>query len=220
MKATRALLKFAPIGAAAAAPVAFATVPDAAVPWREKKSLLPRRCAVRCSTTGEREFAYVHEHNFDDTMWSIAGKVDFLGLMEEGCYLLKGVGPEIIHRLSFGQKVFARKGTVLIEEGSENSALFVVGHGTLSISVHGEEIATVGPGQVIGLYTMLKGTNASASVIVSSELAYILELRHSHFMACLEDNPNVKTRMQVILEQREAQNKAAEMISKTTMSEV
>ena len=30
-------------------------------------------------------------------------------------------------RLSFGQKVFARKGTVLIEEGSENSALFVVG---------------------------------------------------------------------------------------------
>lgn len=31
-------------------------------------------------------------------------------------------------RLSFGAKVFARKGTVLIEEGSENSALFVVGH--------------------------------------------------------------------------------------------
>ena len=32
----------------------------------------------------EREFAYIHEHNFDDKMWSIAGKVDFLGLMEAG----------------------------------------------------------------------------------------------------------------------------------------
>ncbi|CAJ1455846.1 unnamed protein product [Effrenium voratum] len=112
-------------------------------------------------------------------MWTIAGKVDFLGLMEEGCYLLKGVGTDIIHRLSFGSKVFARKGTVLIEEGHENDALFVVGHGTLSVSVHGEEIATVGPGQVIGLYTLLKGTNASASVIVASDLAYVLELRHS-----------------------------------------
>ncbi|CAE6948614.1 ML2 [Symbiodinium sp. CCMP2456] len=123
-------------------------------------------------------------------------------------------------RLSFGQKVFARKGTVLIEEGCENGALFVVGHGALSISVHGEEIATVGPGQVIGLYTMLKGTLASASVVVSSDVAYILELRHSHFMACLDDNPDVKNRMQILLEQREAQNKAAEMISKTTLREV
>ena len=32
----------------------------------------------------EREFAYIHEHNFDAKMWSIAGKVDFLGLMEAG----------------------------------------------------------------------------------------------------------------------------------------
>lgn len=82
-------------------------------------------------------------------------------------------------RLSFGQKVFAQKGTVLIEEGSENSAVFVVGHGTLLVSYKGEEISTLGPGQIVGLYTMLKGTNASASVTVSSEVAYILELRHS-----------------------------------------
>ena len=71
----------------------------------------------------EREFAYIHEHNFDDKMWSIAGKVDFLGLMEagefavilcifsvlpaawqkclgwqEGCYLFKGVAQEVIQR--------------------------------------------------------------------------------------------------------------------------
>ncbi|CAE7415816.1 unnamed protein product [Symbiodinium natans] len=223
MRATaRRLLKCAPLGAPLAVPLAGLVGPDAdrSVRHPEKPVQLRSFPQVRCSTTGEREFAYIHEHNFDDRMWSIAGKVDFLGLMEEGSYLFKHVPSDVIHRLSFGQKVFARKGTVLIEEGSENSALFVVGYGNLAISVHGEEIATVGPGQVIGLYTMLKGTMASASVIVSSELAYILELRHSHFMACLDDNPDVKNRMQVLLEQREAQNKAAEMISKKTVREV
>lgn len=222
MRATaRRLLKYAPLAAPLAVPLARG-LPDTgpSVRPREKSAQLRSFPEARCSTTHEREFAYIHEHNFDEKMWSIAGKVDFLGLMEEGCYLFKGVARDVILRLSFGQKVFARKGTVLIEEGSENSALFVVGHGALSISVHGEEIATVGPGQVIGLYTMLKGTLASASVVVSSDVAYILELRHSHFMACLDDNPDVKNRMQVLLEQREAQNKAAEMISKTTLREV
>ena len=52
-------------------------------------------------------------------------------LCQEGCYLLKGVASDIIHRLSFGAKVFARRGTVLIEEGQENSAIFVVGHSVL-----------------------------------------------------------------------------------------
>ena len=65
-----------------------------------------------------------------------------------------------------------------------------------------------------------------------------------HFQACLEDEPSVKQRMQVILEQREAQplgfigifgtlakkkvpvqrekprNKAAEMVNKTKIREV
>lgn len=178
-----------------------------------------------CSTTGAREAAYIHENNWNEHMWEIVSRVDFQSLMEEGCYLLKGVGRDIIHRLSFGQKVFARKGTVLIQEGQENSALFVVGHGTLAVSVKGGpgedvEISTLGPGQVVGLYTMLKGTNASASVTVTSEFAYILELRHSHFQASLEGEPSVKHRMQVILEQREAQNKAAEMVQKKTIREV
>eukprot|EP00437_Effrenium_voratum_P014994 CAMPEP_0181448524 /NCGR_PEP_ID=MMETSP1110-20121109/27183_1 /TAXON_ID=174948 /ORGANISM="Symbiodinium sp., Strain CCMP421" /LENGTH=220 /DNA_ID=CAMNT_0023572673 /DNA_START=15 /DNA_END=677 /DNA_ORIENTATION=- len=212
------LLRWAPL----AAPVAwqFDEAPGRRRAHAPKALLSAPKAPLECSTTGEREFAYIHEHNWNDQMWTIAGKVDFLGLMEEGCYLLKGVGTDIIHRLSFGSKVFARKGTVLIEEGHENDALFVVGHGTLSVSVHGEEIATVGPGQVIGLYTLLKGTNASASVIVASDLAYVLELRHSHFMACLEDVPAVKSRMQVLIEQREAQNKAAEMIGKKRIREV
>lgn len=143
-------------------------------------------------------------------MREIAGKVDFIGLMEDGCRLLNGIGSEIILKLSFGQKVFARKGTMLIEQGAENSAVFVVGHGTLSVTVHGVEMARVGAGEVVGMYTLLKKTKASACVMVTSEVAYVLELRHDHFMACLDDHPIVFERMKELERQREMQNRVAE----------
>lgn len=175
--------------------------------------LFPGCRALRCqdsSTTSTREFAYIHEHDFSPSMREIAGKVDFIGLMEDGCRLLNGIGSEIILKLSFGQKVFARKGTMLIEQGAENSAVFVVGHGTLSVTVHGVEVARVGAGEVVGLYTLLKKTKASASVMVMSEVAYVLELRHDHFMACLDDDPLVLERMKELERQREMQNRVAE----------
>jgi len=31
----------------------------------------------------DREFAYIHEHNWNEQMWNIAGRVDFQSLMEE-----------------------------------------------------------------------------------------------------------------------------------------
>eukprot|EP00930_Biecheleria_cincta_P050272 TRINITY_DN35443_c0_g1_i1.p1 TRINITY_DN35443_c0_g1~~TRINITY_DN35443_c0_g1_i1.p1 ORF type:complete len:263 (-),score=44.89 TRINITY_DN35443_c0_g1_i1:109-897(-) len=169
--------------------------------------------ALRCqdsSTTSSREFAYIHEHDFSPSMRDIAGKVDFIGLMEDGCWLLNGIGSEIIMKLSFGQKVFARKGTMLIEQGTENSAVFVVGHGTLSVTVHGVEVARAGAGEVVGLYTLLKKTKASASVTVTSEVAYFLELRHDHFMACLDDHPIVLERMKELQRQRDMQNRVAQ----------
>ena len=31
----------------------------------------------------DREFAYIHEHNWNEQMWNIAGRVDFQSLVEE-----------------------------------------------------------------------------------------------------------------------------------------
>ena len=31
----------------------------------------------------DREFAYIHEHNWNEQMWNIAGRVDFQSLMED-----------------------------------------------------------------------------------------------------------------------------------------
>lgn len=176
--------------------------------------LVPAWRAVECqdsSTTSSREFAYIHENDFTPSMREIARQVDFLGLMEDGCWLLKGLSADIILKLSFGQKIFARRGTVLIEQGAENSAVFVVGHGTLAVTVHGFEVARVGPGEVVGLHTMLmKKTEASASVTVASDVSYVLELRHDHFMACLDDHPVVLERMQELERQRAMENRIAQ----------
>lgn len=181
---------------------------------RLNAGLVPGGRAVECqdsSTTSSREFAYIHEHDFTPGMREIARKVDFLGLMEDGCSLLQGLSADIILKLSFGQKVFARRGTILIEQGAENSAVFVVGHGTLAVTVHGLEVARVGPGEVVGLHTLLlQKTEASASVTVASDVAYVLELRHDHFMACLDDHSVVLERMQELERQRAMQNRVAQ----------
>lgn len=171
-----------------------------------------------------REHMYVHQEDFSSRMKDIAASVDFRCMLEEGCFLFDGVAPHIVERLVFGQKVFAAKGTLLIEEGEENSAVFIVGHGELSINVQGTKVADVRPGQVVGLYTMLKRSPASADVRVESDVAYLLVLRHGHFMACLDDNPEVLGKMQMLLHQREMQNRKAQMLSQpssvSTVSQV
>jgi len=169
-------------------------------------------------TTSTREFSWAHEEDYSGKMKAIAGAVDFRRMLEEGCFLFEGVDPVIIERLVFGQKVFASRGTLLIEEGEENSAVFILGHGELSINVHGTKVADVRPGQVVGLYTMLKRSPASADVRVESDVAYLLVLRHGHFMACLDDNPEVLGKMQILLHQRELQNKKAQMLSEPSAS--
>lgn len=171
-------------------------------------------------TTSKREFEYVHECDFTPEMREIAATVDFRGMLEDGCFLLEGVDTQTIEKLVFGLKVFAKKGTLLIEEGEPNDAVFVVGSGVLGVYVHGVHIASVGPGQVIGLYTMLKKTMASADVRVESGEAYLLQLRHGHFMNCVGDNHEVIGRMHMMLHQRELQNKAADMISKKKWNNV
>lgn len=177
------------------------------------------RAAVRCdgaglrSSTSSREHSFIHEADFTPQMSEIAKKVCLRTILAEGCYILDGVEDHIIERLAFGDKVFATKGSTLIEQGAENSDVFVVGHGLLSVIHDGVQVASIGPGQVIGLYTMLKKTAASADVRVDSDMAYVLVLRHSHFMGCLDGSPEVLERMRMLLRQREMQNKAAEVLS-------
>eukprot|EP00931_Biecheleriopsis_adriatica_P050700 TRINITY_DN29379_c0_g1_i1.p1 TRINITY_DN29379_c0_g1~~TRINITY_DN29379_c0_g1_i1.p1 ORF type:complete len:256 (+),score=39.85 TRINITY_DN29379_c0_g1_i1:91-768(+) len=175
----------------------------------------PRRvlCQSRPRSTDELEFSFIHEQDWTPAMRRISGAVDFNSVLQEGCFLVEGVAPEVIDRLSIGQKVFVQKGTVLIEEGAENSAVYAVGYGLLSVKVNGVQVASIGPGQIVGLYAMLKRTPASATVSVESDTAYVMQLRHHHFMAHLEDHPEVMARMQMILHQREMQNKAAMMIN-------
>mmetsp|Transcript_52436 Transcript_52436/g.125286 ORF Transcript_52436/g.125286 Transcript_52436/m.125286 type:complete len:233 (-) Transcript_52436:208-906(-) len=176
---------------------------------------LPVQCedAKFRRATSIREFDHIRQEHFTPEMSKIAHAVDFRSLLVEGCFLLEGVGPDVIERLVFGERFFVTRGTYLIKEGLENSALFLVGHGTLSVSSHGVHVASVGPGGVVGLVSMLREAPASADVCVESESAYLLELRHHHFLACLDNDPAVIGRLHLMLHQRELQNRAAAMMA-------
>mmetsp|Transcript_129535 Transcript_129535/g.322886 ORF Transcript_129535/g.322886 Transcript_129535/m.322886 type:complete len:241 (-) Transcript_129535:263-985(-) len=187
--------------------------------WPPRPSVAAPSALLQCQaaplrrTTSMREMDYIHEEDYSGKMNEISRSVDFRHMLEEGCFLFEGVAPHIIERLVFGQKVFASRGTLLIEEGEENSAVFILGYGELSINVNGTKVADVRPGQVVGLYTMLKRSPASASVRVESDIAYMLVLRHGHFMACLDDNPEVLGKMQILVHKRELENKKAQMLN-------
>uniref|UniRef100_A0A7S4V6V1 Cyclic nucleotide-binding domain-containing protein n=1 Tax=Alexandrium monilatum TaxID=311494 RepID=A0A7S4V6V1_9DINO len=194
--------------------------PRRIAPWATQLPLVPvaARRLTECKglprTTTLRELDHIHEEDFTLEMRTIAGQVDFRSMLQEGSFVFQGVDSQVIERLVFGQKVFARRGTVLIEEGQENSAVFVVGHGSLSVHVGETHVAAVGPGQVIGLMAMFKKSAATATVRVESDVAYLLVLRYGHFMACLDDDPEVHKRLQLLVHQRELQNATAEMLSK------
>jgi hypothetical protein len=163
-------------------------------------------------STAELEYDFIHETEFTNEMQDIAGRTDFRTIIEEGCFCLEGVPDNVLEKLFGGQKVFARKGTVLIEEGAENTAVFLVGNGLLSVKCKGVQITSAGPGQIEGFYAMLKKTLAPATVTVESDTAYVLQLSHEHFLSCVDENPEVLARMQSILRERELQNKVADML--------
>ncbi|CAK0837860.1 unnamed protein product, partial [Prorocentrum cordatum] len=164
-------------------------------PWQTGGLAGHERPAALCCGGATAKPRFVREGDFTPRMMEIASEVDFRSMLTEGSFLFEGVAGNIIERLGFGDKVFVTKGTTLIEAGADNSDVFVVGHGLLSVWVGGVRVASVGPGQVIGLYTLLKKTHASASVRVDSEVAYVLVLRHSYFMSCFEGSLEVVERI-------------------------
>ncbi len=74
-------------------------------------------------------------------------------------------------------KFYFRTATPLCLLGSKNIRHCSRTTATHKLSKLRAELLTI---YALPRYTMLKGTNASATVTVSSDLAYVLELRHSH----------------------------------------
>jgi len=148
---------------------------------------------------------YVHAESFSPEMEKIAGNVDFRGIMMDNCFLTQGANENMIERLAFGLKVFAPKGAVLIEEGSTNSSVYIVGHGELSVTRSGQKLTLAGRGQAVGLLGMMEKSPEQPRVTVESEGAFLLILEQEHFLACVDDSPILLQNVQYLCQERYGQ---------------
>lgn len=76
-----------------------------------------------------------------------------------------------------------RQGDVVFHEGDHASGMYLVLEGEVAISAHGHPIETIGPGQALGILSLLDASprSATATATTNAELA-VLDERSFRFM--------------------------------------
>ena len=85
--------------------------------------------------------------------------------------LFSGLEPRDLDRIadSFKQRNYVA-GDTIANEGSGGAGFFVIGEGTAKVTVHGEERATLGPGDYFGEIALIDEGVRSATITATSDL--------------------------------------------------
>lgn len=120
----------------------------------------------------------------DDKLTALAATTLFAGLSKKHL--------ELIARVT--DRVDVEAGRVLINQGqvTTHMAIFISGGGT--VEVDGDQVATVGAGDVVGELSMTDGERSSATVTVS-ESSEIWLIGRAGFLPVWEENPEMSTPM-------------------------
>ena len=85
--------------------------------------------------------------------------------------LFSGLEPRDLDRIadSFKQRNYAA-GDKIANEGSGGAGFFVIGEGTAKVTVHGEERATLGPGDYFGEIALIDEGARTATVTAQTDM--------------------------------------------------
>ena len=85
--------------------------------------------------------------------------------------LFSGLEPRDLDRIadSFKQRNYAA-GDTIANEGSGGAGFFVIGEGTAKVTVHGEERATLGPGDYFGEIALIDEGARTATVTAETDM--------------------------------------------------
>jgi CRP/FNR family cyclic AMP-dependent transcriptional regulator len=104
-------------------------------------------------------------------------------------------------------EIEAPRGTVLCREGEVGRQCFVIRQGRARVTIGGDEVATIGPGDVLGELSLLDGQPRVATVTAVSEM-HLVVLSRTEFHELLAESPAVSRR---IIEALGARLRAADM---------
>lgn len=83
-----------------------------------------------------------------------------------------------------------RAGEAVTAEGVGGDGFFVVDAGEAQVTVHGEAIGRIGPGDCFGEIALLMGSERTATITAITDLD-CYGLTASEFSAVVEDNPTI-----------------------------
>lgn len=92
-------------------------------------------------------------------------------------------------------------GQVLCQEGHVGSEFFVVATGDATVTIDGDYVATIGPGEFFGEMALLDGGRRGATVTATTDMHVLVMSRHE-FVVLLADVPTVSRRMLEALSSR------------------
>ena len=92
-------------------------------------------------------------------------------------------------------------GSVIIEEGQEGSLMYVVMEGEAVISLKNKELATAGPGEVVGEMALINSKIRSATVTARSHCT-LAQIDQNSFAALLRHVPDFSVHIMNVLASR------------------
>jgi CRP-like cAMP-binding protein len=118
-------------------------------------------------------------------------KIDHLADIE----LFRACKPRQLHALArLTTEIEATRGAVLCREGETGREWFVVRGGHATVSIAGEEVATIGPGGFFGELALLDGEPRIATVTAATDMRLIVMSR-PEFDQLLAQMPFVSRRI-------------------------
>lgn len=88
----------------------------------------------------------------------------------------------------------AEAGTILIAQGSQLRHVYVVESGLATVSIDGEAVGTVEPGEVLGELSMFDRAPAAATIVAMTDMA-VLVIPFAQFEATVRSNPDLAMAM-------------------------
>jgi predicted MFS family arabinose efflux permease len=117
-----------------------------------------------------------------------AGWIDLL----RGVPLLGWLPPVGLERLATHLEVREfEPGAVLLAEGEPGDVAYVIEDGTAAVSIRGEPVATVGPGDLVGEIALLRRSPRTATVTAAGRLR-VLALSQTEFMVAATGSPDAR----------------------------
>jgi CRP/FNR family transcriptional regulator, cyclic AMP receptor protein len=105
--------------------------------------------------------------------------------------LFSGLGDRDLERIAdrFQERTFP-EGAVVLEEGASGTSFFVIGEGNAAVSVRGDLVATLGPGDYFGEMAVVDEGVRSASVTAATDLRSYF-LTPWDFRPLVEEHPQL-----------------------------